>query len=513
MRKPTQVAFVRGSQRFVPALLVAGLFAGPVLGCLGSPGPANATPTPPAESRVGELVAEAAEALAADDLAVAESRFRQAAERAPEDPIPWLGLAEVYERRSEPLRALAAARRAVAAAPDHAISALTTGRLLVRIGASGEALEMLRKARELAPDDPRPYRLEGLLLRDLRRTEAARDVLTEARARGLVSAELLEELSLLHLSLGETDEALEVAMAGVDRAPEAPGLQAALGLALAAIPERRDEAAPHLREALKGAPESSTRGATLRLELATLLLESDAEGDEAPLELLHSARRSLPEDPETWYRLATALRSAGDAEAARQALERFQALRQTEDEAERLGKELGIELNAVQELASSNQLSEALELGSRLVERFPSAAGGWLLRAKILISLGKGTEALQDLGKAGALEPQSSEIPFLEGVLRYQLGQGGGARAPLERAVALAPSLGQAWALLGILALQDEDAAKAAAAFQQALDAGTDTADVRLAYAEALERLGRSEERAEQLEAHRRLREGSGKTP
>ena len=442
----------------------------------------------------------ASERLTAGALDDAEQAFRAVSEATPDSAEPWLGLAQVETQRGRPLAALDHLRKARELEPNNADAAFAAGELLVDIGAPAEALEALATVRRLEPQRAEAYLLAALVLRDVERLDQAMELLTTARERGMTDSRIAEELALLHLAEGEAKEALALGEEIIAKDAQDAGGHLVVGLARAAIPELRGDAREPLEEALR---QGVARPGRLHLELATLDLEADAPED--ALRHLRSAREDLPEDPETLYRLGTALATAGDAEAAREVLGRFQELGQERDAEERRSKEIGTALNAAQEAATAGRLQDALKSLDDLSKRYPKEGRVEALRAKILFSMGQRDEAVEALRRARKLSPHRSEYPYLEGVFLYGLKRPFEAAAALQAALALDAGLGEARALLGMMALGWDDPALAASHFQKALDAGVDTPDLRLAYAQALRDLGRERESAQQLEAWRRL--------
>ncbi len=459
---------------------------------------------PAPDDGVGGLVREGLAALAAGDLETAEGRLEEAAALDPERADAWLGLAGVREREGDVLAALELARQAERLAPGMAGAALATGGLLARLGAVEESLAALGRARSLDPSAPAPYLLAAILLRDAGRVEEAIGILREGHERGLESAEIERDLGLLLLAAGEPAAARAVAEAGLARRPDDGGLLLVEGLALAADPERRGEAARWLERALAaGAPQPGR----IHLELGSLLLER--EGPEAALAHLAEAARLLADAPEAQYRLATALQRAGDAEGSAAAMARFRELSERRDAEERAAKEAGIALNEAQELAAANRLTEALARLDGLLAAGAADARAHALRAKVLFSLARPDEGLAAIARARELAPARSEYPYLEGLFLLHLGRPADAERALLAAVTLDAGLGEAWSLLGGAAVKLDRPAAAVERFQRALDLGADSAALRLGYAAALESLGRGAESEEQMRAYRRLKQGA----
>jgi tetratricopeptide (TPR) repeat protein len=463
------------------------------------PKTAEAAPQNPAVSAPGVL-AEAGRALEQGDLPQAELGFRAAAQANPESPLPWLGLAEVSERRGALPRALRFVRQATERAPSKIEPYLLASRLFVRLGAPAEALGALKKARQLAPRDYRAYLFSALILRDVERLEEAIDLLESARAAGLENPEMTEQLGLLYLASGAPAKAQAVAEEALEQHPEHPGITLVEGLALAGQPERRSEALGWLETALRrGAPDPGR----IHLEIATLLLE--IERPEEALNHLAEAQEALPESPKALYRLGNALRAAGNLKGASAALERFRELSQAQEQADRQRKEIGTALNEVQQLATQNQLSQALERLAVLRVDQPQEPQVPVLEAKIRFSMGQNEAALEALRESRKLAPNDVEIPYLEGFFLYSMNRPFKAAQALQSALTLNPRLGEAHALLGVLAMGWDDPAEAIDHFRQALEGGMDSADLRLAYARALKSLGHTAESAVQFEAWQRF--------
>jgi len=441
------------------------------------------------EDTFARQVVEAGRALAAGELQEAEKGFAAARELRPAAPLPFLGLSEVRERQGRWLEALELAREARDRDPEDVNAALAVGRLLVRLGTVDEALEIFAEVRELAPRNLAGYLLAALLLRDQDRPGEAVAILEKGRESGVSGPELARELGLLLLAEGEAERALAVAEEALAEHPARPRLELVAGLALAAMPERRSEAIPRLEAALDGGLERPGR---VHLELGTLYLEAGRR-DQA-LENLRRAVELMPANPDAHYRLGNALRVVGDLEAARASLERFQELSRRADAADWGAKELGTELNEIQNLATQNQLPEALERLDKVLEEHPGAAPAWSLKAKVLFSLRRGEEALEAAARARELEPGRVEHHYLEGLFLAQLGQSEAAKTALERALALDRELAPAHVLLAALLARSGQLEEAAAHFEKALELGLDTPDLRSEYAEVLRRLGRTGE-------------------
>ena len=107
-------------------------------------------------------------------------------------------------------------------------------------------------ARRLAPAEPGGYVLAALLLRDAGEREQAIALLDEGVAAGVPGPTINEELCFLLISLDRHERAAGVARKALETYPDSAALQLAQGLALAAAPETRGQAAESLGRALEG---------------------------------------------------------------------------------------------------------------------------------------------------------------------------------------------------------------------------------------------------------------------
>lgn len=420
----------------------------------------------------------------------------------------------------DPVEALAEARTAVERAPLDFEPALALARALTALGRADDAVAAFARARELSPDVSNraaagapgeiasAYLAPALVLRDLDRTGEAISLLEEGASRRLGNADVYEQLALLRLADGLTDQALAALDTAAAESLESPGLDLARGLALARDPVRRGEALDYLQGALDDGVGDPI---VVRLETAEVL-SADGRYAEA-IKHLRVAEQLASEEPEVFYRLGRTLAAAGDREAAQAALERHRSLQGTLERAAEIERTASAALAAVlseaQGLATAGDLAAALELLLGLEERpeDPRAADAHSLRAKVLFSMGRIEEAAASITEARRLEPNRVEHHYLEGMFLHMGGRAEEAVPALERAVALDPGLGEAYALLGMIAAEAGRPAEAAERMGRALERGLDgNAPLRFNYARVLEILGRSEEAAVQMEAFERLR-------
>lgn len=450
------------------------------------------------------LLEEGRDALRSGDLALADTRFRDALTIDPELAPAWLGASLVAEHRGDAIEALGLARQAARVAPGTAAPHLALGRLLAALGRTAPALEALAKARQLGPNEPLAYRLAALLLRDGGRGDKAVEILEDGLATiADAPAPMSEELAGLYLAGGEPERALRVAEAALERFPARGELHLAHGLALMARASDSETIAA-LEEALRLGLDEPVRA---HLALAETLTTLDRAGE--ALKHLEAAARLQPDSPEVHYRLGNAHRRAGDAEGARAALERFRELSQAADRADHDAKKRGTTVNEAQELVAAGRPREALARLDELLAGERGSARALNLKAKILFSLGDKEAALDAVDAARGHAPGIVESHVLAGMFLMDLGRAKEAETALLRALDLDPAFGNAHALLGSLAAASERPQEAVDHFDRALALGADGIALRLRYAEVLHSLGRVEESKRQLEVYRALMESA----
>lgn len=420
----------------------------------------------------------------------------------------------------DPVKALAEARTAVERAPLDFGPALALARALTALGRADDALAAFARARELEPDVSdrvaagaageiaSAYLVPALLLRDLDRTGEAISLLEEGATRRLGNADVYEQLALLRLADGLTDQALAALNTAAAENLESPGLDLARGLALARDPVRRGEALDYLQGALDDGVGDPI---VVRLETADILSAGGRYAE--AIEHLRAAEKLASAEPEVFYRLGRTLAAAGDREAAQAALDRHRSLQGALERAAEIEQaaltDLAAALSDAQSLAEAGDLEAALERLAGLPGRSGDsrAADVHSLRAKVLFSMGRVAEAAASATEARRLEPARIEHHYLEGMFLHTGGRAEEAAVALERALALDPGLGEAHALLGMIAAEASRFAEAVERMERALQLGLDSnAPLRFNYARVLEALGRSEEAKAQMEAFERLR-------
>ncbi len=459
----------------------------------------------PASASTPSTFESALEALRSGDLVEATSLLSEHLAQNPDDARAHLMLSRTLERQGQPTSALTHARRAEEL--GNLAAPLQGARLLARLGSLAAAYEATVRAREAEPRSVDAYLLGTLLLRDLGRGAEAYEVATQALERGLENATLYEQHALLALEIGSPQAALTSARAGLAIAPENPQLHFAVAMAMVDSGDLSESSISQAIERLERALELGISGADrVELELADLLLAA-----ERPAEALEYLVRASQRQPtaDIFYKLALTQRQLGNEQAAAAAIERFTELReetatQTSDE-----RTLGVRLNEIQQLAESNQLSEALMRIEALISEHRDSADARALEAKVLFSLQRSDRAVESIRRAVTLAPGDASFRYLEGLFLRLTGDPEGSATALRSALAIRPDLGEAHALLGGIELESEDVGAAVEHFQRAVELGISSPDLHRAYAKALADLGRDAESARQLEAAKRAEGGA----
>jgi predicted CXXCH cytochrome family protein len=157
--------------------------------------------------------------------AEAESELKAALELDPSFVPAAVTLADLYralgrDAEAEPLLRGMIERQPSAASPHHAL-----GLWLVRAGRRGEAIDALRRAAELAPDDPRMAYVYAVALSEPDRTKAVAE-LQRSLARHPYHRETLSALAAFSRDAGARADALRYAETLAQLEPDDPGIQA-----------------------------------------------------------------------------------------------------------------------------------------------------------------------------------------------------------------------------------------------------------------------------------------------
>lgn len=201
-------------------------------------------------------------------------------------------------------------QRALALNPAKVDAHRWLGALYYDLGAMENALTHLKTASKLAPDDPRPDRLMGLIYKDYERYKEAVDRYKESLRRESDQPDqqqILLELAEAQVRIGDFADAQKT-LARCAESPQAMALEAECFIAAG----DKQRAARLVRRALASSPEELA----LVVVLGRILSES-GETDDA-ITLLSEAAAKHPFDYSLHYNLSQAYSRGGNEEKARE---------------------------------------------------------------------------------------------------------------------------------------------------------------------------------------------------
>ncbi|MEM7228343.1 MAG: sulfotransferase [Planctomycetota bacterium] len=170
------------------------------------------------------LLNQAAASASAGQLKEAAAAYREVLKSNPDDPHAMFGLGELFGRIGRREDALALIARAVDAAPDRVSYHLYYAQLLLDAGRREDALDAADRVLRRQPDSSQAKCLKAMALGRLGRTDAAMRLIGEALARSprdleaqIVQAELLHRAGLLGEALSHLKRTLEQAYSPITR--------------------------------------------------------------------------------------------------------------------------------------------------------------------------------------------------------------------------------------------------------------------------------------------------------
>ena len=237
-------------------------------------------------------------------------------------------LGNCYETEHQPGLALQAYRRAIEAEPARVDSYQDLIALLANVGKSSDALELVKHAIAIAPDDSRPWVWKGNL--SLRKNEYKDAIASYTRASNLdrSNADAVLGIATVHFVAGENAAAINQYRAGMARFPNDARFYIACAETLLASPDSlklQREAEDLLRKAAKLNPQS----AEAHYQLGQLALQRGQFKDAAAEFAL--SLQSDPGQSKAHFALSVLYRRTGLADDARHEFEIYQSLKRTED--------------------------------------------------------------------------------------------------------------------------------------------------------------------------------------
>lgn len=210
-------------------------------------------------------------------------------------------------------------------------------------------------------------------------------------------------------------------------------------------------------------------------------------------EALAAARAAVaeqPQDPAPHHLLATALRLAGQHEAAIEAIDHAVAL--APDDA-------GLHLARASMLLGTRQLDQAQAALARSIGLDPNQFPAYILQAQLALGRGEIDEAERLTRTAARIAPEHPQIAALEGNLALRRGDADRALAILSRASERYPEENTLRHALGFAYLAKGHLAFAEQAFRRLREGQPDSIPLRALVADLLRRQGRPGEAADEL--------------
>lgn len=237
-------------------------------------------------------------------------------------------LGNCYETERQPSLALQAYRRAIEAEPTRVDSYQDPIALLVNVGKSSDALELVNHAIRIAPDDARPWVWKGNL--SLRKNEYKDAIASYTHASELdrSNADAILGIATVHFVAGQNAAAINQYRAGMVRFPNDARFYIACAETLLASPDSlklQREAEDLLRKAAKLNPQS----AEAHYQLGQLALQRGLF-KEAAAEFAQSLQ-SDPNQSKAHFAMSVLYRRTGRADDARHEFEIYQRLKQAEE--------------------------------------------------------------------------------------------------------------------------------------------------------------------------------------
>jgi tetratricopeptide (TPR) repeat protein len=205
---------------------------------------------------------------------------------------------------------------------------------------------------------------------------------------------------------------------------------------------------------------------------------------ERAAELLRPAANPSALDTRSLFLLGNAYECAEQTELAARVRDEFAAASQADRkyaEDETQSKHLVEQAN---ELARQNRFPDALELLKQALEKNPKNGFAYSQKAKIYFSMRQPDEARQAIQQALALQPFQPDFLYVLGVIAAQQGKQDEALAAFEKVTQINPKEADAHFEIGRIWMQRKDRAKALAAFRKASELDPGDADYKRAVAE-----------------------------
>jgi tetratricopeptide (TPR) repeat protein len=237
-------------------------------------------------------------------------------------------LGNCYEKEHEPSLALEAYRRAIEAEPTRVDYYQDLIALLLDLGKSNDALQLVNHALTIAPNDARPWVWKGNLSLRKNAYKDAIESYTRASELDRSNADAILGIATVHFVAGQNDAAIAGYRIGILRFPKDARFYVACAETLLASPDslkRLDEAKNLLRKAAKLNPQS----AEAHYQLGQLALQQGLfKGAAAEFAL---SLESDPNQSKAHFALSVLYRRIGRTDDARNEFEIYQNLKRAEE--------------------------------------------------------------------------------------------------------------------------------------------------------------------------------------
>ncbi len=202
------------------------------------------------------------------------------------------------------------------------------------------------------------------------------------------------------------------------------------------------------------------------------------------VELLETLTASAPDDTESLTLLGRAYRCSGNVARANETTAKFEEASKREQsnrENQTQARNLVIKAN---ELARKNQPVQALEALREALEKDPKNGPAYSQLAKIYASAGRLDEARTAIDQALADHPDNPDYLYVLGRILASKGDPAGALQVLERTVRLNPRDAESYFTMGMIHARQNDRSRAIDSLKKAVELAPDDEDYKRALAE-----------------------------
>ncbi|MBX3229485.1 MAG: tetratricopeptide repeat protein [Labilithrix sp.] len=410
-------------------------------------------------------------------------------------PAAWTLRGEVLAKKNRAGEAVGCFDRALAADPANVAALVGKADLLVRLGSPAEALEQYEEAVKLCPEVGHLWLNRARSLESAGREQEALESIDRALTLGDAPATWLTRGNLL-AKMGRDEDAKTSFARAVELDGGAVDAWHALALVSAKL-EDTEGAKRACHRLLEAAKDDDPRVSAIR----SLLFQLDRHGPQPP-----QLRRPPHRISSSRMRRVSRSIKAVDVPLESGAI--------VEPAAESDGdyEDTLAELISADALHRAGRHIEALRKVESLVKTAPKEANGWVLRARILLALGKPEVAAKSIEDALALDDRSVPAWKLAARAFADAKKYDRALDAVAHAERLAPNDGEVHRLRGDCLVAADRHTEAVYAFEKAVHYGAGDAESWLALGRMLRLLRRATAAKEPLEKARDLADAAGRS-